>query len=70
MDEVRIERLLAKHGKDALLVIIRDWPKSEKYKNEPELVTSLEYLVCMYFRESFFDAGVLLGSVCWFLYHL
>lgn len=47
MDEVRIERLLTKHGKDALLVIIRDWPVSGKYKGQPELVASLEYLVCM-----------------------
>ncbi|XP_015747105.1 PREDICTED: uncharacterized protein LOC107326867 [Acropora digitifera] len=45
MDEVRIERLLAKHGKDALLVIIRDWPVSGKYKGQPELVASLEYLI-------------------------
>ena len=48
MDEVRIERLLAKYGKDALLVIIRDWPVSEKYKGQvPELVAGLGYLVCM-----------------------
>ena len=45
MDEVRIQRLLAKHGKDTLLVIIRDWPASEKYNDKPELVASLEYLV-------------------------
>ena len=45
MDEVRTERLMAKHGKDTLLVIIRDWPASEKYKNKLELVASLEYLV-------------------------
>ena len=47
MDEVRTERLMAKHGKDTLLVIIRDWPASEKYKNKLELVASLEYLVWM-----------------------
>ena len=45
MDEVRTERLMAKHGKDALLVIIRDWPASGKYKDKPELVASLEHLV-------------------------
>lgn len=45
MDEVRIERLMARHGKDTLLVIIRDWPASDKYKDQPELVASLEYLV-------------------------
>ena len=48
MDEVRTDRLLAKHDRDALLVIIRDWPNSEKYKGKPELVASLEYLVCVY----------------------
>ena len=46
MDEVRTERLMKNHGKDALLVIIRDWPVREKYKGKPELVASLEYLVC------------------------
>lgn len=45
MDEVRIDRLIAKHGKDTLLVIICDWPISEKYKDKPELIASLEYLV-------------------------
>ena len=47
MDEVRIERLMAKYGRDVLLIIIRDWPACEKYKDKPELVASLEYLVCM-----------------------
>ena len=47
MDEVRTERLKAKYGKDTLLVIIRDWPASEQYKDRPELVASLEHLVCM-----------------------
>ena len=47
MDEVRTDRLMAKYGKDSLLVIIRDWPISEKYKNKPEMVASLEYLVCL-----------------------
>lgn len=47
MDEVRTDRLLAKHGKDTILVLIRDWPNSEKYKGKHELVVSLEYLVSM-----------------------
>ena len=47
MDEVRIERLMARHGKDALRVLIRDWPATEKYKDKLELVASLEYLVCV-----------------------
>ena len=45
MDEVRIERLMEKHNKDTLCVIIRDWPASEKYKDKTDLVASLEYLV-------------------------
>ena len=47
MDEVRTDRLLAKYGKDTILILIRDWPNSEKYKGKPELVVSLEYLVSM-----------------------
>ena len=47
MDEVRTDRLMAKYGNDSLLVIIRDWPASEKYKDKPEMVASLEYLVCL-----------------------
>jgi len=47
MDGVRTDRLMAKYGQDSLLVIIRDWPASEKYKDKPELVASLEYLVCL-----------------------
>lgn len=45
MDEVRTDRLITKHGRDTILVIIRDWPASKKYKEKPELVASLEYLV-------------------------
>ena len=47
MDEVRTDRLMAKFGKESLLVIMRDWPASEKYKDKPEMVASLEYLVCL-----------------------
>lgn len=53
MDEVRIERLMAKYGRDILLIIIRDWPACEKYKDKPELVASLEYLVCMIINRRF-----------------
>ncbi|XP_074610946.1 transient receptor potential cation channel subfamily V member 4-like isoform X2 [Acropora palmata] len=45
MDEVRTDRLITKHGRDTILVIIRDWPASKKYKEKPELVASLEYLI-------------------------
>lgn len=47
MDEVRTYRLLEKHGKDTILILIHDWPNSAKYKGKPELVVSLEYLVRM-----------------------
>ena len=49
MDEVRADRLIEKHGKNALLVIIHDWPQKRKYKEKPELIPSLEYLVSIYF---------------------
>ncbi|RMX39951.1 hypothetical protein pdam_00021264 [Pocillopora damicornis] len=45
MDEVRTDRLIAIHGGNTLLVIIRDWPISEKYRDKPELIASLEYLI-------------------------
>ena len=48
MDEVRTDRLIAVHGRNTLLVIIRDWPISEKYRDKPELIASLEYLVCIH----------------------
>ena len=45
MDEVRTNRLSEMHGKSCLLIIIRDWPLSDKYRDQPDLVASLEYLV-------------------------
>lgn len=45
MDEVRADRLTEKHGKNVLLVIIHQWPQTKKYKDKPELIPSLEYLV-------------------------
>ena len=47
MDEIRINRLLARHGRDTLCVIIRDWPGNKRYKDRPTLVANLEYLVCV-----------------------
>jgi len=44
MDEVRIERLMSKHGMNTLVIIICVWPASENYEGKPELVASLEYL--------------------------
>ena len=45
MDEVRADQLIEKHGKNSLLVIIHEWPRKKQYKDKPELVPSLEYLV-------------------------
>ena len=45
MDEVRADQLTEKHGKNSLVVIIHKWPQKKKYKDKPELVPSLEYLV-------------------------
>lgn len=45
MDEVRADRLTEKHGKNVLLVIIHQWPQMKKYKDKPELIPSLEYLI-------------------------
>lgn len=45
MDEVRADRLTEKHGKNVLLVIIHQWPQTKKYKDKPELIPSLEYLI-------------------------
>jgi len=45
MDEVRADRLIEKHGKNSLFVIIHKWPQKKKYKDKPKLIPSLEYLV-------------------------
>ena len=47
MDEVRADWLTEKHGKNTLVVIIHEWPQMKKYKEKPELIPSLEYLVRM-----------------------
>ena len=46
MDEVRTERLVETHKNKALLVMLRDWPVSKDYKDQPELICSLEQQVC------------------------
>ena len=48
MDEVRADRLIEKHSDNSLLVIIHEWPQKKKYKEKPELIPSLEYLVSVY----------------------
>ena len=45
MDEVRTERLVETHQDWTLLVMLRDWPVSDDYVNQPELIASLEQQV-------------------------
>ena len=52
MDEVRVERLVAKYEDggsdpkdDPLLVLLKKWPESGKYKENPRLRASLEHQV-------------------------
>ncbi|XP_067030210.1 uncharacterized protein [Acropora muricata] len=45
MDEVHADCLMEKYGKNVLLVIIHEWPQRPKYKEEPEVLPSLEYLI-------------------------
>ena len=54
MDEVRVERLVAKYEDggsdpkdDPLLVLLKKWPESGKYKENPRLRASLEHQVCL-----------------------
>ena len=46
MDEVRAERWEKRYKERTLEVMIKYWPDTDKYKNRPELVTSLENQVC------------------------
>mgnify|MGYP001800367461 CR=1 FL=1 len=46
MDEIRCDRWEKKYKHRALEAIIRYWPDTEKYKDKPELIASLEPLVC------------------------
>ena len=66
MDEVRADRLTEKHGKNALLVIIHEWPQAKKYKDKPELIPSLEYLVRTGLRPAFLY--MIIYFVDWTLY--
>ena len=45
MDEVRAERWENKYKERTLEVMIKYWPDTEKYKNKPELIASLEHQV-------------------------
>ena len=42
MDEIRAERWEKRYKERTLEVMIKYWPDTDKYKNRPELITSLE----------------------------
>lgn len=52
MDEVRVEKLIQKYkddgeldSEDPALMMLKQWPNSERYKNSPEKLPGLERLV-------------------------
>ena len=55
MDEVHVERLIQKYkdrgefvSEDPALVMLKQWPASKQYKDNPEKLPGLEQLVCNY----------------------
>ena len=53
MDEVRVERLIQKYkdngeldSEDPALLMLKKWPVSRQYKDNPDKLTGLEQLVC------------------------
>ena len=56
MDEVRVERLIQKYkdsgelvSEDPALLMLKKWPMSKHYKDNPDRLPSLEQLVCQVF---------------------
>lgn len=55
MDEVHVERLIQKYkdggevvGEDPALLMLKKWPISKKYNDNPEKLPGLEQLVCVH----------------------
>ena len=52
MDEVHVERLIQDRGEfvsgDPAFVMLKQWPASKQYKDNPEKLPGLEQLVCNY----------------------
>lgn len=53
MNEVRVERMIHNYkecgeidGEDPVLVMLKQWPASKQYKDNPEKLPGLEKLVC------------------------
>ena len=55
MDEVQVERLIQEYkdsgeldSEDPALLMLKKWPTSVYYKDDPEKLRGLEQLVCLY----------------------
>ena len=55
MDEVQVERLIQEYkdsgeldSEDPALSMLKKWPTSVYYKDDPEKLRGLEQLVCLY----------------------
>ena len=53
MNEVRVQRLIQKYkdngeleSEDPALVMLKTWPTSKRYKDNPDKLLGLEQLVC------------------------
>ena len=53
MDEVHVEKLIWKYkdseeldSEDPALLLLKKWPASEQYKDNPDKLRGLEQLVC------------------------
>ena len=73
MDEVGIERLIKKYKDDGelisvdpALVMLKEWPASKQYKDDPDKLPGLEKLVCKLCK---LTSDGITAFVCW-LYHV
>lgn len=53
MNEVQVEGMIQRYrdngeldSEDPALIILKQWPLSERFRNEPDKLASLEKLVC------------------------
>lgn len=53
MNEVQVEGMIQRYrdngeldSEDPALIMLKQWPLSERFKNEPDKLASLEKLVC------------------------
>ena len=57
MNEVQVQRLIQKYkqtgeleSEDPALVILKRWPASKKYKDNPDKLPGLEKVVCRFYK--------------------